>query len=129
VHLIDHITIAVGDLAKSKIFYEKAFSPLGYALSFGKEDVFWAFDIGNGCLFEIQQADSQPPLTPVHIAFRARAEVEAFYHAALEAGARDHGAPGPRPHYGPDYFACFVLDPDGHNIEAMINQPDTDAST
>ncbi|OWV68138.1 lactoylglutathione lyase [Rhizobium sp. R339] len=123
--MIDHITIAVGDLSKSKLFYEKAFLPLGYRLTFGKENIFWAFDIGNGCLFEIQQADGPPPLTHIHIAFRARsqAEVDAFHHAALEAGGEDNGAPGPRPEYAPDYYACFVLDPDGYNIEAMINQP------
>ncbi|PDT11809.1 lactoylglutathione lyase [Rhizobium sp. J15] len=123
--MIDHITIAVSDLSKSKLFYEKAFLPLGYKLTFGKENVFWAFDIGNGCLFEIQQTDSPPPLTRIHVAFRARskAEVDAFHRAALEAGARDNGAPGPRPEYAPDYYACFVLDPDGYNIEAMINQP------
>lgn len=123
--MIDHITIAVSDLAKSKLFYERAFAPLGYKLSFGKESVFWAFDLGNGCLFEIQQADGAPPLTRIHVAFRAhsRAEVDAFYQAALEAGAGDNGAPGPRPEYTPDYYACFVLDPDGYNMEAMINQP------
>ncbi len=123
--MIDHMTIAVSDLAKSKLFYERAFAPLGYELSFGEESVFWAFDIGNGCLFEIQQADSVSPLTRLHIAFRARstAEVDAFYQAALEAGAKDNGSPGPRPQYTPDYYACFVLDPNGYNIEAMINQP------
>ncbi|ANM03844.1 glyoxalase/bleomycin resistance protein/dioxygenase family protein [Rhizobium phaseoli] len=123
--MIDHITVAVSDLSKSRLFYEKAFVPLGFRLAFGKERVFWAFDIGNGCLFEIQQADSPPPLTRVHVAFRAcsKAEVDAFHHAALDAGARDNGAPGPRPEYAPDYYACFVLDPDGYNIEAMINQP------
>ncbi|MBB4573574.1 catechol 2,3-dioxygenase-like lactoylglutathione lyase family enzyme [Rhizobium lentis] len=112
--------LAVGDLSKSKLFYEKAFLPLGYRLTFGKENVILAFDIGNGCLFEIQQADSPPHLTRIHIAFRARGkgEVDAF-----QAGARDNGAPRPRPEYAPDHYACFVLDPDGYNIEAMINQP------
>ncbi len=123
--MIDHITVAVSYLTKSRLFYERAFVPLGYTLSFGKENVFWAFDIGNGCLFEIQQADSAPPLTRIHVAFRAknRADVDAFYQSALAAGARDNGAPGPRPDYAPDYYACFILDPDGYNIEAMINQP------
>lgn len=123
--MIDHITIAVSDLIKSKLFYERAFSPLGYALSFGKEDMFWAFDIGNGCLFEIQKAESAPPLTRIHVAFRAKskAEVDAFYQTALAAGAQDNGAPGPRPDYAADYYACFIFDPDGYNIEAMINQP------
>ncbi|RWA74764.1 VOC family protein [Mesorhizobium sp.] len=122
--MIDHITIEVSDLEKSKLFYEKAFSPFGYSLSFGKEGVFWAFDVGNGCLFEIQSTGERPPLTHLHVAFRAKskAAVDAFYLAALEAGAADNGAPGPRPDYGANYYACFVLDPDGYNIEAMINE-------
>jgi catechol 2,3-dioxygenase-like lactoylglutathione lyase family enzyme len=86
--------------------------------------VFWAFDVGDGCLFEIQQADDKPPLTRVHVAFRvnSKAEVDAFHRAALDAGATDNGAPGPRPEYAANYYACFVLDPDGYNIEAMINE-------
>jgi catechol 2,3-dioxygenase-like lactoylglutathione lyase family enzyme len=122
--MIDHITVAVGDLKKSKLFYERALAPLGYRLSFGKEGVFWAFDVGSGGLFEIQRSDSEPPLTRVHVAFRvnSKADVEAFYRAALEAGGTDNGAPGPRPDYGANYYACFVLDPDGYNIEAMINE-------
>jgi catechol 2,3-dioxygenase-like lactoylglutathione lyase family enzyme len=127
--MIDHITIAVSDLQKSKLFYERALAPLGYPLSFGKEGVFWAFDVGEGSLFEIQQTDSKPPLTHLHVAFRVKSktEVEAFYNAALEAGAVDNGAPGPRPEYTPNYYACFVLDPDGYNIEAMLNEPSTPA--
>ncbi|TPJ35460.1 VOC family protein [Mesorhizobium sp. B2-8-3] len=122
--MIDHITIEVSDLDKSKLLYEKAFSPLDYSLSFGKEGVFWAFSIGNGCLFEIQRTGEKPPLTHLHVAFRvkSKAEVDAFHRAAIAAGAADNGAPGPRPDYGPNYYACFVLDPDGYNIEAMINE-------
>jgi catechol 2,3-dioxygenase-like lactoylglutathione lyase family enzyme len=122
--MIDHITIAVSDLEKSKLLYERVFTPLGYRLSFGKEGVFWAFDIGDG-LFEIQHSDDEPPLTRLHVAFRARsrAEIDDFFQAALDAGAKDNGAPGPRPAYGENYYACFVLDPDGYNIEAMINAP------
>jgi len=126
--VIDHITIAVSDLKKSKLFYEQALVPLGHKLSFGKEGAFWSFDVGDGGRFEIQEADTPPPFTRLHVAFRARnkAEVDAFYRAALAAGAKDNGGPGPRPQYTPDYYACFVLDPDGYNIEAMINQPATD---
>ena len=122
--MIDHITIAVSDLQKSKLFYETALEPLGYRLSFGKEGVFWAFDVGNSSLFEIQRSDSKPPLTRLHVAFRvnSKAEVDAFYRAALEAGGTDNGAPGPRPEYAANYYACFVLDPDGYNIEAMLNE-------
>ena len=123
--MIDHITVEVSDLGRSKLFYERAFASLGYGLSFGKEGVFWAFDVGNGCLFEIQATGEKPPLTHLHVAFRVKDifEVDAFHRAAIEAGARDNGAPGPRPDYGENYYACFVLDPDGYNIEAMINEP------
>lgn len=122
--MIDHITIEVSDLDKSKLFYEKAFAPLGFSLAFGKDGIFWAFDVGDGCLFEIQSTGEKPPLTHLHVAFRvkSKAEVDAFYRAALEAGAADNGAPGPRPDYAENYYACFVLDPDGYNIEAMINE-------
>ncbi|TIR23883.1 MAG: VOC family protein [Mesorhizobium sp.] len=122
--MLDHITIEVSNLNKSKLFYEIAFAPLGYRLSFGKEGIFWAFDVGNGCLFEIQSTREKPPLTHLHVACRAKskAEVDAFHRAALEAGAADNGAPEPRPNYAEDYYACFVLDPDGYNIEAMINE-------
>lgn len=79
---------------------------------------------GNGCLFEIQRTGETPPLTHLHVAFRAKskAEVDAFHRAAVAAGATDNGAPGPRPDYAEHYYACFVLDPDGYNIEAMINE-------
>jgi catechol 2,3-dioxygenase-like lactoylglutathione lyase family enzyme len=121
--MIDHVTLAVTDLQKSKFFYESALASLGYRLAFGKEGAFWSFDIDDG-LFEIQQSDDPGPLTRVHVAFRvsSKAEVDVFYRAALAAGALDNGAPGPRPAYGPNYYACFVLDPDGYNIEAMINE-------
>jgi catechol 2,3-dioxygenase-like lactoylglutathione lyase family enzyme len=124
--LIDHITIEVSNLEKSRAFYELAFEPLGYRLSFGKEGLFWAFDVDDGSLFEIQHTGSSLPLTHLHVAFRVRkrAEVDAFYRAAIEAGAKDNGVPGPRQDYGADYYACFILDPDGYNIEAMVNRPD-----
>jgi catechol 2,3-dioxygenase-like lactoylglutathione lyase family enzyme len=127
--MIDHITIAASDLQRSKLFYERVLEPLGYRLSFGKEDVFWAFDVGDGCLFEIQRSDSKLPLTRLHVAFRAnsKAEIDAFYRVALDAGGTDNGAPGPRPEYAVNYYACFVLDPDGYNIEAMLNEPATGA--
>jgi catechol 2,3-dioxygenase-like lactoylglutathione lyase family enzyme len=111
-------------LRRASCSMKRALDPLGYRRTFGKEGVFWAFDVG-GSLFEIQHTDDKPPLTRLHVAFRvrSRAEVEAFYRAALEAGARDNGAPGLRPEYEENYYACFVLDPDGYNIEAMLNEP------
>lgn len=121
--MIDHVTLAVSDLEKSKRFYERAFVPLGYRLAFGNEGRFWAFDIGDG-LFEIQQWNNPPPLTRVHVAFRVKSKelVAAFYQAALDAGGQDNGKPGPRSDYTPGYYASFVLDPDGYNIEAMIDE-------
>ena len=123
--MIDHVTIYANELEKSKLFYEKAFKPLGYTLSFGEGGVFWAFDIGNQALFEIAQYRGSTPLTHAHIAFRAKdhSQVEAFYKAAMEAGARDNGPPGPRPQYTENYYASFVFDPSGHNIEAMCDSP------
>ncbi|RWB67526.1 MAG: VOC family protein [Mesorhizobium sp.] len=122
--MIDHITIEVSDLDQGKLFYEQAFTPLGYHLSFGKHGIFWAFDVANGCLFEIQSTGEKPPLTHLHVAFRvkSKAEVDAFHRAVCEAGAADNGAPGPRPDHGEHFYACFVLEPDGYNIEAMINE-------
>lgn len=121
--MIDHITISVSDLEQSKRFYELVFAPLGYVVSFGEDGIFWVFDVDNG-LFEIMQAQGDAPLTKVHVAFRvkSRSEVDAFYEAALAAGAKDNGQPGPRPNYTEHYYAAFVHDPDGYNIEAMIDQ-------
>lgn len=120
--MIDHVTIFVSDLAKSKNFYEKAFAPLGWKIAFGEELYFWAFGLKLG-LFEIAQYEGQGAITSSHIAFRVESheQVKAFYEAALNAGAKDNGLPGPRPQYTESYYAAFVLDPDGHNIEAMFD--------
>jgi catechol 2,3-dioxygenase-like lactoylglutathione lyase family enzyme len=119
--MIDHISLKVRDLPKSKTFYQAALAPLGYVVVMefpdgaglgekGKPD-FW---IGPG-----QQAQT-------HIAFasRDRKTVDAFYAAAMAAGAKDNGPPGLRPDYHPSYYAAFVLDPDGHNIEVVCHKPE-----
>jgi catechol 2,3-dioxygenase-like lactoylglutathione lyase family enzyme len=126
--MIDHIGFSVSDYPRAKAFYEKALSPLGYVLvkevqqdendakaagfgANGKPD-FWIG--GEGGLNK-----------PVHIAIVAkdRPTVDAFYRAALAAGARDNGAPGLRAHYHPNYYGAFVLDADGNNIEAVCHAP------
>src|ERR1700733_10890796 len=124
--ILDHIGINVTDYAKSKAFYERALAPLGIgpimeygkACGFGrdKKPDFW---IGEGAT-RFQKPEQLAPITPVHVCFVAasRAEVEAFHTAALAAGGRDNGAPGIRKEYHPNYYGAFVLDPDGHNIEA-----------
>lgn len=119
--MIDHITIKVSNLEKSKKFYEKVFDSMGWKVAFGEENEFWAFDIGNG-LFEIVKADEKN-ITPVHVAFRVKnkEEVHKFYESGMKAGGKDNGKPEPCPEYTKDYYAGFILDFDGHNIEAMID--------
>ena len=120
--MIDHTGVTVSDVAKSKSFYRAALAPLGYTLlmEFGDAAGFGVapkpdFWIGEGTL------DGWPR----HVAFRAdtRAVVDGFYRAAMGAGGRDNGAPGLRPHYHANYYGAFVLDPDGHNIEAVCHGP------
>ncbi len=127
--MIDHIGIAVSDFETSKDFYSKALAPLGYSLVMavtaaetGSKD-YAGFGVPPKPDFWIGAGEANVP--PVHVAFRAasRALVDAFYHAALAAGGRDNGAPGLRPHYHPNYYGAFVLDPDGHNIEAVCHEP------
>src|SRR5688500_8382905 len=120
--ILDHLGIRVTDIARSKAFYTKALAPLGIGPS-------PRFDFGAHCGFSgkdgkpdfwLGQADTT---APVHVCFAAssRAEVDAFYAAALEAGGRDNGPPGIRTLYHPNYYGAFVLDPDGHNVEAVIH--------
>ena len=120
--LLDHIGLVVKDLAASKRFYTAAFDALGIALGGEAPEDFW-FDE----LFVSSQRSKEAlgKLTGrVHLAFQARdrAMVDRFYRAALAAGGRDNGAPGERP-YHPGYYAAFVLDPDGNNIEAVYHGP------
>jgi len=127
--MLDHIGIGISDFARARAFYDKALSPLGIGLvmevtaeqtgdhpatGFGSQGkpYFW---FGPG-----------EDVARAHIAFVAkdRASVDAFYKAALAAGGMDNGAPGLRPHYHANYYGAFVLDPDGHNIEAVCHLPE-----
>jgi len=126
--MIDHVGFSVSDYARAKDFYAQALAPLGYTLvmevtaeqagqpggGFGRDGKpdFWIS--GEGRLEK-----------PVHVAFAAndRGMVDAFYRAALAAGGKDNGPPGLRPQYHPNYYGAFVLDPDGHNIEAVCHAP------
>ncbi len=118
--LIDHIQLVVDDLAASRRFYEAVLKVLDIPIAGGGDDVFWADE------FVVSSAGSpaaQGRLTGrCHLAFQARDRdtVEAFYKAALANGGKDNGAPGERP-YHPGYFAAFVLDPAGNNIEAVYH--------
>jgi catechol 2,3-dioxygenase-like lactoylglutathione lyase family enzyme len=126
--MIDHLGFPVSDYQRAKAFYAQALAPLGYVL-----------------VMEVQQDEHDAPAAgfgaagkpdfwiggegglnrAIHVALTAkdRATVDAFYRAALAAGGRDNGAPGLRPHYHPDYYAAFVLDPDGHNLEVVCHTP------
>jgi catechol 2,3-dioxygenase-like lactoylglutathione lyase family enzyme len=128
--VIDHIGFPVSDYERAKAFYTAALAPLGYTL---------IMEVGG------DQTESASPAAgfrangkpdfwiggeggvnrPLHVAIAAedRATVDAFYAAALAAGGRDNGRPGLRPHYHPHYYGAFVLDPDGHNIEAVCHTP------
>ena len=129
--MIDHVGFPVSDYQRSKVFYSEALAPLGYSLIMevsgehteskypaagfgadGKPD-FWIG--GEGGLRGI-----------LHVAIAAEdcAAVDAFHRAALAAGGKDNGAPGLRPQYHPSYYGAFVLDPDGHNVEAVCHAPD-----
>src|SRR5262249_880174 len=125
--MIDHTGVAVSDFAKAKAFYTRALAPIGYALlvefpasDSGRTDVA-GFGVPPKPDFWI------PPGTPtrlaIHIAFRvtSRALAAASHPAAIAAGGRDNGGPGLRPHYHAHYYGAFVLDPDGHNIEAVCH--------
>jgi catechol 2,3-dioxygenase-like lactoylglutathione lyase family enzyme len=118
---IDHVNIPVADLEASGAFYGAALAPLGFKLVFeGIESLGFGRGDGGGDDEPIALRLGNPPNRGSHIAFSAtsRAQVDAFHAAALAAGGHDNGAPGDRP-YGPSYYAAFILDPDGHNIEAV----------
>ena len=124
---IDHTSLSVSDFAAARAFYVAALKPLGIGvvMEFSK-DVTGHVDVAglgsNGKpFFWLAGAGKTTPR--VHIAFAAgtRAEVDAFYAAAMAAGGKDNGPPGLRTHYHAGYYAAFVLDPDGHNIEAVYH--------
>lgn len=127
--MIDHTGINVSNFEQSKEFYTNALAPLGYQLlreshaSVTGSIALASFGIDGEPDFWIVQGEVNTPR--IHVAFRAetREMVQAFYFSALEAGGQDNGAPGLRTHYHPDYYGAFVLDPDGHNIEAVCHAP------
>ena len=120
--MIDHVTANVSDFERSKGFYTQALEPLGYSVQMEFEG---AAGFGTGEGIPDFWIGSQPERGATHVAISAndRAAVDAFYEAATAAGGKDNGAPGLRPHYHPSYYAAFVLDPDGHRIEAVCHLP------
>lgn len=121
--IIDHIGFAVSDSEKSSEFYSKALLPLGIVKIMEVEG-WTGFGKNGKPEFWFGKGDS--PQLPMHIAFSAenRNQVDQFYEAALAAGGKDNGAPGIREIYHPNYYGAFVVDPDGHNIEAVYHNPE-----
>ncbi|HSR96933.1 MAG TPA: VOC family protein [Kofleriaceae bacterium] len=125
--MFDHVKIGVSDYAASKAFFLKALEPLGVVVA-GEGSPTYGIELmppgddASLCLFQTEEKPAH-----LHLAFKAenREQVQAFYRAALEAGARDNGAPGLRPQYQGRYYAAFVIGPDGHNIEVVCHEPET----
>jgi catechol 2,3-dioxygenase-like lactoylglutathione lyase family enzyme len=122
--MIDHIGIRVRDFAQSVAFYTKALAPLDYVLV-KKLDQFNAAGFGVGQKPDFWIEGGKAPTDRVHVAIvtKSRKNVDAFYAAAIAAGGKDNGPPGMRPHYHEHYYGAFVLDLDGHNIEAVCHEP------
>lgn len=122
--MLDHVGFAVSDYERSKAFYAKALAPLGVTLLL--EPAGQAAGFGqDGKRFFWIEAQGRPVQGRLHVAFAVedRETVDAFHATALEAGATDNGAPGVREMYHPNYYGAYVLDPDGHNIEAVCHKP------
>jgi catechol 2,3-dioxygenase-like lactoylglutathione lyase family enzyme len=121
--MFDHIGFSVADLPASRAFYEAALAPLGVgvAADFGE-----TIGLGRDGRPQLWLGTGGKPPGRLHLAFAAanRQEVRAFYAAALKAGATDNGEPGLRPAYHPNYYGAFVIDPNGHNIEAVCHSPE-----
>jgi catechol 2,3-dioxygenase-like lactoylglutathione lyase family enzyme len=122
--MFDHVVFGVRDYEASKAFYLKALEPLGIAIlqegPLGVELCPKGSNVSL-CLFPTEEKPAH-----LHLAFAAasRRQVDAFHRAALAAGGTDNGAPGLRPNYHPNYYAAFVIDPDGHNIELVCHEPE-----
>lgn len=127
--MLDHVSLGVSDIDRSRRFYDAALRPLGLVriVDFGRGSDYGAAPGSLGVEFTItRETGIKAPVPGAHLCFRApsRAAVDGFHAAALAAGGRDDGAPGLRPRYHADYYGAFVLDPDGHRIEAVCHAPE-----
>lgn len=124
--MIDHVSVGVADIARSRKFYDAALQPLGYrCLSESEDSLGYGAETAALWLLKVAQPVAEDEKSGLHFCIVAptRKSVEAFYKAAVRTGGRDNGPPGLRTDYGRDYFAAFVIDPDGYRIEAYCNQP------
>lgn len=120
--MLAHVAVNVTDFDRAKAFYVGALEPFGYRVVYEEPGALAYYADAHGLDFGIGRRD---PVGGAHVAFECgdRELVDAFYAAAMAAGGTDNGAPGLRPHYDADYYAAFVLDPDGNNIEAVCHAP------
>lgn len=125
-HMLHHASIGVVDLDRAAAFYDATLAALGYVRVWTDRTAIGYGQPGGGDRFAIKlrAAGALAPGAGFHLAFAAQtpAAVDEFHRAALRSGGRDNGAPGLRPAYGPGYYATFIIDPDGHRIEAVINR-------
>ncbi len=130
--MIDHLSLRVGDLERSRAFYDRVLATLGYGRTMDVDEADYeasGYGPGEEPTFSIgvgkEPMPAPQPEIGQHIAFAApdRASVARFHAEALAAGGRDNGAPGLRPEYHPNYYAAFIIDPDGYHIEAVCHQP------
>jgi catechol 2,3-dioxygenase-like lactoylglutathione lyase family enzyme len=121
--VIDHLTVGVSDLARSRDFYIRALIPLGFSEIREWQDGVQEIEFGLEEAPDFAISSVYQTGAPVHVAFAAdrREQVDGFYAAAIAAGGRDNGPPGLRPEYSESYYGAFVLDPDGHNVEAVCH--------
>lgn len=121
--MLDHVTVGVTDIGRATAFYDQALRPLGIARLYSEGGTFAGYGAKPKAFFWIGRRHE--PQTSAHIAFTApdRATVDRFHQAALAAGGKDNGSPGLRPNYHRNYYGAFILDPDGHNIEAVCHMP------
>ncbi|MFZ0678852.1 VOC family protein [Candidatus Binatus sp.] len=119
--MIDHISLRVADFQKSLGFYKAALEPLGYTLVFSNDQEQYAGFAGpdRERIWIGHREGASHGYAHIAVLAKDRATVRKFYEAAMQAGGRDNGGAGPRPNYSPTYYGAFVLDPDGHNIEAV----------
>ncbi len=121
--MIDHLGFGVSDYEKSKAFYKAALAPLGYVLI---KEIYGNAGFGAEGKPDFWLHQGEKTTLQLHVAFNTkdRATVSAFHEAAIAAGGKDNGPPGIRTMYHPHYYGAFVLDPDGHNIEAVCHEPE-----
>ena len=124
--MFDHVKFGVSDFAASKAFFLKALEPIGVAVVSEGVPTYGVEMLGPNSKASLILFQSAEKPAHLHLAFVAerRQQVEAFHRAALAAGGKDHGAPGLRPHYHANYYAAFVIGPDGHNVEVVCHEPE-----